>query len=494
MKRINFVSRSIAIFFLVYLHVSFLGAQSLSINNNLDSLRNSRYENNTLKDKISGKDLSKSDTLRKDVIHLNATDSLQKNVADLNRKTEDIQRYTQNKVDSLQEKIVRSTAKLRDKTGNELSGIKGRGGDIPDGKKLQLSSVEKQIPSTTSIHSPDLSLNLKANIPGTTVLQPPFTNINTDLSDVNLPQTTDLDKVSNIPGELEGINGTLGKVDNYQMDLQKIQINDPENLDKLSELAEQRLTEVPDVGAASKEISRATEEQAKYAAMVERYRDRKLLEEEISRKYKAVANDYVTQQAEKVQDAQKQLELSKYKARRAKSLKDVLKKQSDELEGKELYQRLVPGLNWQIYNKGFVSSDISLQTGYRLTPRLTSGVGIVYRVGFDKKFDSFVKGMKTFGIYVDMLVMKGVFLHGEFEALRQNVSYIAYMNEPASRRVYESNFGLGKRFNITRNIRGGILAIYRIEYQGSLPAANKVNVRMGIDYVFRRAKKKLNGL
>lgn len=492
MKRINFV-RSVTIFFLVYLHVSCLWAQSLSINH-LDSLKNTLYESDTLKDP------TKSDTLRKDVIylpnqldkvHINAqhsTDSISQSVANLNRKAEDVQRYTQNKTDSLQQKIIRSTAKLKDKTESELPGIAEKG--------LQLPSVEKQIPSITPVNSSDLSPNLKTNIPDTKALQLPSTKLNANLSDVNLPQTTDFDKISNIPGELEGIDGKLGEVDNYQTNLQNIKENAPENLDKLSEQAEQRLTEVPDVGTVSKEIARATEGQARYEAMVQRYRDRKLLEEEISRKYKAVANDYVTQQAEKIQNAQRELELSKYKATRVKSVKDVFKKQSDELEGKKFYQRLVPGLNWQIYNKGFVSSDISLQVGYRLTPRLTSGIGIVYRVGFDKKFDSFVKGMNTFGgrVYADMLVVKGLFLHGEFEALRQDASYMIYMNEPVSRRVCESNFGLGKRFNITRNIRGGILAIYRVEYQGALPAANKINVRMGIDYVFRRAKKKLNGL
>jgi myosin heavy subunit len=454
------------------------------------------------------KDLSKSDTLRKDVIYLpnqlervhintqHSTDSISQSIANLNGKAQDVQRYTQNKTDSLQEKIIRSTTNLKNKAESELSGIADKGRDIPSVEKLQLPSGEKQIPSLSSVNSPDLSPNLKTNIPDTKALQIPSTNLNTDLKDVSLPQTTDLDKISNIPGELKDIDGKLGEVENYQADLQNLQENDPENLNKLSEQAEQKLTEVSDVGAVSKEIARETEEQAKYEAMVQRYRDRKLLEEEISRKYKAVANDYVTQQAGKVQEAQKQLELSKYKPTRGKSVKDVFKKQSDELEDKKFYQRLVPGLNWQVYNKGFVSSDISLQVGYRLTPRLTSGIGMVYRVGFDKKFDSFVKGMNTFGgrVYMDMLVIKGMFVHGEFEALKQDASYKLNTNEPISSRVYESNFGLGKRFNITRSIRGNIIAIYRVEYRGELPAANKVNVRMGIDYVFRRPKKKLNGL
>ncbi len=499
MNSISLVSRLVTLFFLVYLHGSCLWAQSLSTNHP-GSLENIVYEGD------SSKYLSKQDTLKKNVEHVSrqlekvqvntqySTDSLRQNITSVNRKIEDVQRHTQNKTDSLQDKIVRSTAKIKDKTENELSDIAGEGRNIPGTEKL--SSVGKQIPSPSSINSVELSPNLHANIPDAKALDLPAANINTNLSDINLPQTTDLDRVSNIPGDLEGIDRNLNEINSYQADLQNIKESSPENLEKLSEQAEQRLTEVPDIGSAGKEITRATEEQAKYEAMIQRYRDQKLIQEEINRKYKAVANDYVMQQSEKLNAARDKPNISKYKKHGLGSVKDVFKRQSDELEGKKFYQRLVPGLNWQIYNKGFVSSDISLQTGYRFTPRLTAGICAVYRVGFDKKFDSFVKGMKTFGgrVYMDMLVVKGMFVHGEFEALKQDASYKTRTNEPISPRVCESNFGLGKRFNITRSVRGNIIALYRVEYRGELPAANKINVRMGIDYVFRRAKKKLNGL
>ena len=399
-------------------------------------------------------------------------DTIEEKLDRLNAKTVLVQDYTGSKLDSVNQKINHPTEFIRDKT-------KGIVRKVPLNEKVQHANI-------SDVSMPDIGPEVSTDVNLPTDLKIPAL----EETSLNPPDITGLSE--NVPD----INGGLTEVRQYEGDLQKIKEGTQQDPDKLAELAEQKVSEISAVNDASQEITKATEEQAKYEAMVQRYRDQKLIQEEIDRKYKGVANDYIMQQSEKVNAARDKLNISKYKKHGLGSVKEIFKKQSDELEGKKFYQRLVPGLNWQLYNKGFVSSDISLQLGYRLTPRFTSGIGIVYRVGFDKKFDSFVKGMNTFGgrVYADMLIVKGLFLHGEFEALRQDASYTAYMNEPVSRKVCESNFGLGKRFNITRNIRGGILAIYRVEYQGALPAANKVNVRMGVDYVFRRAKKKLNGL
>ena len=357
-------------------------------------------------------------------------DTIEEKLDRLNAKTVLVQDYTGSKLDSVNQKINHPTEFIRDKT-------KGIVRKVPLNEKVQHANI-------SDVSMPDIGPEVSTDVNLPTDLKIPAL----EETSLNPPDITGLSE--NVPD----INGGLTEVRQYEGDLQKIKEGTQQDPDKLAELAEQKVSEISAVNDASQEITKATEEQAKYEAMVQRYRDQKLIQEEIDRKYKGVANDYIMQQSEKVNAARDKLNISKYKKHGLGSVKEIFKKQSDELEGKKFYQRLVPGLNWQLYNKGFVSSDISLQLGYRLTPRFTSGIGIVYRVGFDKKFDSFVKGMNTFGgrVYADMLIVKGLFLHGEFEALRQDASYTAYMNEPVSRKVCESNFGLGKRFNITRNI------------------------------------------
>jgi hypothetical protein len=210
-----------------------------------------------------------------------------------------------------------------------------------------------------------------------------------------------------------------------------------------------------------------------------------------------VANAQIAGNAEKVQKAQQDLMNAKQKLSGKEKVKALFAKQSTELEGKKFYQRLVPGLTWQVYKRDYVSVDLALQTGYRVSPRLTAGVGFLYRVGFDKDFDTFVRGLRTYGGrgYLDFAVRKGIFAHGEFEGLRVEPSLAAPgAAEPIENRAYASYFGLGKRFNVTRNLRGSMLGLYRLEYKGELPGVNKISARFGIEYVFRRARKKLPGL
>lgn len=427
--------------------------------------------------------VSKVDSLNYDLQH--KKDTLQKKLDSLNFKAIHIQNNARHKPDSVSGRIAQSSKSIGDKAKNVTQNVSAS----EQISHLNIPDAKTSIPDIGSV-STDVNLPSDLKVPAADAIPMNQSGVSAIIQKANLNEIPSLNE--NIPD----INKDLAEVRGYEGDLQKIKEGAQKDPNELAELAEQNVSEIPAVSEATQELTKVTEEQAKYEAMIQRYRDQKLIQEEINRKYMTVANDYVMQQSEKLNAARDKLNISKYKKRGLGSVKDVFKKQSDELEGKKFYQRLVPGLNWQIYNKGFVSSDISLQTGYRFTPRLTAGIGAVYRVGFDKKFDLFVKGMKTFGgrVYMDMLVVKGMFVHGEFEALKQDASYRIHTNEPISPRVYESNFGLGKRFNITRCVRGNIIALYRAEYRGELPAANKINVRMGIDYVFRRAKKKLNGL
>lgn len=459
------LTRIVLLFFLL-ISQAIVFAQSVStpILNSSDSLSNTTVNPSA----------SKIHSLNTNAQH--KKDSIQRKLDSLDVKVVQVQNYTRSKLDSANQRINQSSVLINDRT-------KGINQKVPVNEQVQYLDIPAIDVPNASMPDMGVTVSTDVNLPSDLKI-PAIEEV-----PLNQPEITDLSE--NIPD----IDGGLTEVREYEGDLKKIKEGAQQDSDKLAELAEQKVSEMPVVNEATQEITQATEEQAKYEAMIQRYRDQKLMQEEIDRKYKAVANDYVMQQTEKVNAARDKLNISKYKKYSLSNVKDVFKRQSDELEGKKFYQRLVPGLNWQIYNKGFVSSDISLQVGYRLTPRLTSGIGIVYRVGFDKKFDSFVKGMNTFGtrVYADILMVRQLFLHGEFEALRQDVSYKSYKNETISPRVYESNFGLGKRFNVTRNLRGNVTALYRLEYHGSLPV-NKIQVRMGIDYIFRRAKKKLNRL
>lgn len=204
-----------------------------------------------------------------------------------------------------------------------------------------------------------------------------------------------------------------------------------------------------------------------------------------------VVNDQLNQLSPEVKEAQASFAKSKKLYSEANSLSSRMKKKkTNAMTGKSFGQRLVPGLTFQAYNRSLYSVDWGLQLGYRLTGWLTAGVGGTYRTGFSKSYDSFIKGLDVYGGrgYADFLVRKGFFLHGEGEFLNTS-DFVPVSSEVPDANVWGSNIGLGKQFNLTKRIKGNLLALYRLEFHGHLPEQSKINLRMGFDLRAKRKKK-----
>jgi hypothetical protein len=430
---------------------------------------------------------------------MHAGDTVTQRISAITDKPEEMQQKVQGKVDSLQQRLTQPVTSLQQKAETKIQEIVGKA-NVPD--DVSIPGVES--PSLPGVEVPSVpkfeGLSPELAGPGVPGMETP----NVDVPGLDKVKNGVTDAMPDMPGEVKEVqqltektkdlDNTLGEAGKYEKDIQAVKAGDAESISKQ---AEERAQAIEPVSAAGKELTKATAEQAKYQAMVQRYRDEKLVQEEIKRKARTVANAQIAGNAEKVQKAQQDLLNARQKLSAKERVKALFTKQSTELDGKKFYQRLVPGLTWQVYKRDYVSVDLAAQTGYRVSPRLTAGVGFVYRLGFDKDFDSFVRGLKTYGgrVYLDFVVKKGVFAHGELEGLKVDPALtIPAAAEPIEDRAYASYFGLGKRFNITRNLRGSILGLYRLEYEGELPGVNKISARFGMEYVFRRARKKLPGL
>lgn len=404
-------------------------------------------------------------------------------------------------VEDVTKKATTSVNDVKNKVESQLNSVTGEKIKLPDvQQKLDIPKVDLSTESLNSIAPgvdvPKLEMDkvnlnldpsLKTNVPGIE-----GTNI-TNLSEkVKLPEIdkssiSELGKVEEISDKLKDVDKNLAAAEEYEKELQKIKEGD------LTEV-EKRLGDVKQVKGLSTEINKVTAQQAQYEAMIKKYQDKKLLQEEMMRKVANVANDKLAEHAAKVQQAQSKLSKAKKGVGQIKSVKDIFKVKSDELVGKKFYERLVPGLTTQVYNKDYFQMDVALQVGYRLMPRLTAGVGVTYRLGFDKQFEYFVHSEEIYGgrVYVDFAIKSGVFLHGEFEALKYttppSTTVPTVQTEYKPNTVYGSYFGLGKRFNVSRQIRASVIALYRVEYEGELPSMSKFNIRMGFDYRFRNKK------
>lgn len=240
-------------------------------------------------------------------------------------------------------------------------------------------------------------------------------------------------------------------------------------------------------------MGKVTREQEKYQALIKQYKDQKVLKKEMERKARIVANEYLAAHSAKLAEAQQKIAQAKIEANKIRRLKDIFKRRSDELVGKKPYRRIVPGITWQLYNKNFVSAEFGLQVGYRVSPRITMGIGYVHRWGFSQSFNNFVKDLDTYGgrAYADAALVKGMFLHGEFEAIHVGHTLQTGPNEADRSPVLGSYFGLGKRFKISHNFRGNVMGVFMVNCNAELPDVGKLNLRFGVEYIFRKKRIKI---
>jgi hypothetical protein len=416
--------------------------------------------------------------------------------------------------ENVESKITNTQENIESKIESTTEGLTDK---LPQSDKLKIPDTN--LPNTSAANLEKISTGIddvkipgvKSDLPSTEIPSLPDADLKTQVPelktpDLKVPDLKEIDKVNELSGEADKISGQADKiteqvnVDKYTKELDNIKTDVPTDANELSKQAEDKAGEFTGIKSLDADKTKLTAEQtkildqqAKYNAMLQKYRDKKLIQDEVKRKATSIANDELAKHAKEIQAGQKQLSKSKKGLAGIKSVKDIFRKRSTELEGKKFYQRINPGITWQIYNHDYVSIDFGLQAGYRVSPKFTAGIGGVYRVGFSDDFDGYVKGLQTYGgrVYAELAIAKGVFAHGEFEMLKVNPAIRTNTVDPVNDRVSGSYFGLGKRFKLSRTIRGNIQGLYRVEYNGELPDVNTITARFGIEYFYRKPKKKL---
>lgn len=433
------------------------------------------------------------------------SDSLENKITklsnDVNKKVEAVNQNIQHRTDSVTHKATEAVTSAETKLENKVKQVTGENVKIPDTDKLNATGIKQPdlkapgvdlpgIPGTDTklpaLNTGSLNKELGGEIPkvSNVGISKDIPSIKDGISDVNLPKADELDKVKELSGEVKTLDGKLAGAEKYEGEAQKLKNIDAAQVEKQTESQLKNVSQVKELGG---EITKAQQIKAQQEALLQKYRDQKLLEQEIKRKARNVANDMMTQHTAEVKSAQAQLAKSKKGLHYIKSFNDLFKRRSDELVGKKFYQRLLPGITTQVYqNNKTVSIDAGLQVGYRISPRFTAGIGGLYRIGFNKNYKYYTRGTGVYGgrVYMDFTAYKGIFIHSEFEILKLDSAKMISIpkTETVSNNVYGSYFGLGKKITVSRRIKASIMGLYRVEYDGNLPSIRKLNMRLGFDY------------
>jgi hypothetical protein len=394
-------------------------------------------------------------------------------------KVDTLIRVSQGKLNEVRKKIEEKKQQIQRKI-NVQDSLLGSQTAIPEMQSLDAGQMNIPL---QEFEMP--GMQVPSNIPSAFEVRQP----SIDIPKMEAPSIEG--QVNGLHQKSQDVTDKFKTIEEYKNNVTETNIDSIATKDKLAQLAEKHAENVTEVKAVKEGTGKLTSKQAEYEAMMQRYRDKKLVEEEIKRKIKNVANDKVSQLTPAVQDAQKSLLKGKKIQQETSSLKSLLFRKGNAMAGKPLGERLVPGVMLQIYNKSIYCVDVAPQLGYRASGRITSGIAAVYRLGFQKNIDMYIRSMHVFGArtYTDVSLLRGFFFRGELEWL-DTEDMIHATKEQASECVWSGYSGIGKQYNVTKHVKGNVLLLYRAEFKGRLPDQSKLNLRVAINVVKTKKRRK----
>lgn len=399
---------------------------------------------------------------------------------DVNKKLGEAQRKVQTKIESVQDKVTEKSGKV----ANKLQGGMHKATDgemkLPDQNLTlgheNLNQIPGVDPSIPKVEVPGVDkLNPNGNLGGVKAFE--------KMTDIDLPEK---DKLNEVSDAMNKIDGKLDEAAQYEGELKNIKENGLADSEKLPQELEAHVADVSGV----EELSAASKKLAEQEAMIQRYKDKKLLQQEILRKSRNVVNDKLNKFSPAFKDAEARIA-------RARKIKPTIGKMQEErkirvntMSGKPFRQRLVPGMTCQVYNGHRFNMDWAVQTGFKVSGLFIVGAGYTYRVNFGTDNASWIasQGVSGYRIYTNLILYKNVYAHAEFESLKLDRGKQNVLSE-TTMHVHGSNFGLGRSYAISHKIKGSVAALYRVNYKGEVPGISRVTLRIGFDYSLKKQRK-----
>jgi hypothetical protein len=221
-----------------------------------------------------------------------------------------------------------------------------------------------------------------------------------------------------------------------------------------------------------------------------------LKEQAIQHVQQAAVNHFAGKE-QVLQQAMEKMAKLKNKYSSLNSLSEIPKRRPNEMRGKPLVERLLPGIALQVQKKGDdILVDFNPYVGYRLSGRLTAGAGWNHRVGYNTDRNGFTAAPRIYGprAYGEYRLGKGFSPRLEFEMMRTYVppQLGGAMSDPGRREWVAGAFaGMKKDYQFIKSVKGTAMVMLRLFNPGhKSPYADVLNVRFGFEFPQKKKKKK----
>ena len=415
--------------------------------------------------------------------------SLTHSIDSLNKLNLPTDKYLQKK-DSVQQEIANTVKKYEAKLFEVKSDYTSRINslDLPPKASAQVEKLTRSIEGfqMPSADIPNVGGNLPSmNLPDVNV---PDVNLNAgQLGDVKLPDT-------NLPS-VEGVTNVQQQVKDAVPGTE--QLNDlkevaaVKNVDGATKLAEEKVAEqVPEISAQSAELtqlqSMTSEEGAK-----------QMVQQQAMDQIPQSPINHFAGKEEVLQKAMEDLSKLKKKYHSINSLADIKKKRPNEMHGKPFIERLKPGIGLQIFGgDDAVIVDFNPYVGYRLTGRLTSGLGWNQRVIYDTEEYEFTTGSSIYGprVYTEYNLWRGFHPRLEVETMNTEIPPVTAPTQTDTHHrewVWAMMIGLKKEYKISSGVNGTAMVMFNLfDPHDKSPYNDVVNMRIGVEFKLKKKVKK----
>jgi hypothetical protein len=428
-------------------------------------------QSDSLKKKFS----SKIDSLRAQNVSTakveSQLDSLQQRsqvlVSSLTSRVDSLKRTTAAKLDSLKlpPKVKSAVGKLSGSVQNFTLNDE----IVPDLKlpNYSLPAIDGSLLNIPSV-TIDTALPTKANI-----------EIPTTIPENNLTANLPTDKIA----------GVKEAAKSYSQELKAVTTDGAGQAEKIPTALENKASEIGGVDNLT--------EQAKEATGAVGLPSEEATKEQLMKEGGKAAMNHFAGKEDVLTGAMEKM--SKYKEQYSTvvSMKDALNKRPNPMKSKTFIERITHGVYFQYQRNNNYLIDINLYTGYKLTERLTSGIGWNQRIARDKENEYWNKEVSIYGprIYTDYQLGRGFIVHAEAEVMNTPVpSLVRNVLETSKRSwVWGMMTGLKTQYKITKRLNGTALFQYNLfDRKHKSPYVDRLNSRIGFEFAMQKRKPKVN--
>lgn len=390
-------------------------------------------------------------------------------------------------INSLREKtFVELNSKLqssKEKASGKLNGL-----NLPS----QLEEKVREVSSRISDFQMDAS---KFNIPDLTAINDFEIDglKNLDLGSVKDIDMKHLNDLMN-RGDLQNFSEVTGEIQEHVKALEDVTKGTVGGIETIENLAESRASELTGLEG----IKNQTEELKELGVLTERIKNPDSLKEFAIEQAKEIAIDHFAGKEEQLTQAMQTLARYKSEYPSLNSISEIARKPPNEMKGKRLVERIVPGIALQVQKKGDdIMMDFNPYASYRFSGRISAGVGWNQRCAYNLDRDRFNTLARIFGprIFGEFKLWGGFSPRVEMEIMNTTIPPFARSRSPDPLQrewLWGAFVGIKKEYRFIRNVNGTASVMMRLyNPHHKSPYADEVNARFGFELPYERKSRNI---